>query len=138
MFLRADSTDAANAPAFADVGPACRMPRASRPEAVELISQEVAHAIIGVPGMRAGEDVAFGGDGDVTLPAAAAVNVGLGVLEEPQLGPLAAERGIDVQPHGGPARHEGADARGRGVEVLGRMGSPASSLGPSRLWAAEG
>ena len=91
MFLRADSTDAAHAPAFADVGLACRMPWPSRPEAIELTLQQVAHMIIGVPGVRAGEDVAFGGDGDVTLPAAAAVDVRLRVLEEPHLGPLAAD-----------------------------------------------
>jgi hypothetical protein len=41
--------------------------------------------------MRAGEDVAFGGDGDVSLPAAAAVDIGLGVIEESTLGPIAAE-----------------------------------------------
>ena len=93
--------------------------------------------IIGVPGMRAGEDVAFRGDGDVTLPAAAAGDVRLGVRKESQLGPLAPEGGIDVQPHGGPARHEGADALGRGVEVIGGWEARPVAR-PSPPWAAGG
>lgn len=88
--------------------------------------------------MRAGKHFAFRGDGDVALPAAAAGDVGLVVREKSQVGPLAAEGRIDVQPDGGPAHHEGTDARGRGVEIIG--GREAGPIDPCQVapWGAEG
>src|SRR5262249_31307422 len=90
-----------NSPAFPYIPLARRFARAARPDLINVIDQEVAHAIIDESGMRAGEDVPFRGDGDMTLPAAAAVDVGLGVIEEPSLGPHAAERRVADGPAGG-------------------------------------
>lgn len=68
------------------------------------------------PGMRTGVDIAIRCDRDVTLAAAAAGHLGLGVRKESQLGPLASQRRVNVQPHGGAVCQECADACGRGLK----------------------